>query len=251
MAEGPAPDLVGTVRRIDALLDRIGLHRGDVLRVEGEGGLSYASGVSVEEIEKLLRGEPLDGTGSGSGTGTGADSVEARHRRVVERILFLRATRLRTADSGIRRPHSLAEIATAVGTSAQWLDKMIKTGKVPNLDHAAGIAAFFGERIEFLVAEPAEALDRVLQQIHKDLLERTVERQDQDLQRLRNGVPAGGVDPELGVVAFAARALVDVPDDTAQPLIALIESVARRSREERARETRAALEPGVGHNGVG
>ncbi|MFF9011712.1 hypothetical protein ACF09C_01895 [Streptomyces sp. NPDC014870] len=248
MAEGPAPDLMGTVRRIDGLLDRIGLNRGDVLRVQGDGGLSYASGVPVVDVEKLLRGEPLDPAGSGA---AGADAVEARHRRVLERILFLRATRMRTAVSGIRRPHSLAEIATAVGTSAQWLDKMIKTGKVPNLDHAAGIAAFFGEKIEFLVAEPAEALDRVLQQIHKDLLERTVERQDQDLQRLRNGVPTGGVDPELGVVAFAARALVDVPDDTAQPLIALIESVARRSREERARETRAALEPGVGHNGVG
>lgn len=245
MSEGPARDLVGTVRRIDSLLDRMGLKRGDVLRVEGEGGLSYASGVPTDEVHALLRGEPVAGPGSD------VDAVEARHRRVVERILFLRATRLRTAPNGVRRPYSLAEIAAAVGTSAQWLDKMIKTGRAPNLDHAAGIAAFFGEKIEFLVAEPAEALDRVLQQVHKDLLERTVERQDQDLQRLRNGVPESGVDPGLGVVAYAARALVDVPDDTARPLIALIESVARRSREERARETRAALEPGVGHNDVG
>ncbi|MGW1929089.1 hypothetical protein [Streptomyces sp. NPDC001919] len=234
---------MGTVRSIDALLDRMGLNREDVLRVTGEGGLSYASGVPEQEVWELLRGE-------GAG-GPEHDSVEARHRRVVERILFLRATRLRAAADGSRRAYSLAEIAAAAGTSAQWLDKMIKTGRAPNLDHAAGIAGFFGEKIEFLVAEPTEALDRVLQQIHKDLLERMVACQDQDLRRLRSGGPANEVDPELGVVAYAARALADVPDDTAQPLIALIESVARRSREERARETRAAFEGGLGHNKAG
>ncbi|MFE5942459.1 hypothetical protein [Streptomyces sp. NPDC056480] len=244
MSDGPAQDLMGTVRRIDSLLDRMGLQRGDVLRVDGEGGLSYASGLAPDDVRELLRGERP------AGPGPGADAVEARHRRVVERILFLRATRLRSAADGSRRAHSLAEIAAGAGTSTQWLDKMIKTGRAPNLDHAAGIAAFFGEKIEFLVAEPAEALDRVLQQIHKDLLERTVERQDQDLRRLRTAGPASEVDPSLGIVAYAARALADVPDDTAQPLIALIESVARRSREERAREARAALENGVGHNDV-
>ncbi|MFB7029945.1 MULTISPECIES: hypothetical protein [unclassified Streptomyces] len=238
MSDVPARDLVGTVRRIDSLLDRMGLDREDVLRVEGEGGLSYASGVPAQEVRELLAGEPP------LVPVQGGDVVEARHRRVVERILFLRATRLRAAADGSRRPYTLAEIAVGAGTSAQWLDKMIKTGRAPNLDHAAGIAGFFGERIEFLVAEPPEALDRVLQQIHKDLLERTVERQDQDLRRLRNAGSADEVDPSLGVVAYAARALADVPDDTAQPLIALIESVARRSREERARETRAALENG-------
>jgi transcriptional regulator with XRE-family HTH domain len=224
------------VRRIDVLVQRMGLDRDQVLRIEGEGGLSYASGVPVEDVAALLRGEPL-----GSPL-TGTEAVEARHRRVVERILFLRRTRLRTAEDGSRRVSSLAEIAAGAGTSAQWLDKMIKTGKAPNLDHAAGIASFFGEKIEFLVAEPAEALDRVLQQIHKDLLEQTVERQDQDLERLRSTGTVAGVDPELGVVAYAARALVDVPEDTAQPLIALIESVARRAQEERAREARAAHE---------
>ncbi|MBP2585803.1 transcriptional regulator with XRE-family HTH domain [Streptomyces sp. PvR006] len=244
MSEGPAQDLMGTVRRIDSLLERMGLSRADVLRVEGEGGLSYASGVAVEEVRELLRGERPAPAGSE------VDVVEARHRRVVERILFLRATRLRTSADGSRRAYSLAEIAAGAGTSAQWLDKMIKTGRAPNLNHAAGIAGFFGEKIEFLVAEPAEALDRVLQQIHKDLLERTVERQDQDLRRLRIAGPASEVDPSLGVVAYAARALADVPDDTAQPLIALIESVARRSREERAREARAALEAGLVHNDV-
>ncbi|RSS78366.1 hypothetical protein [Streptomyces sp. WAC06614] len=242
MGDGSAQDLTATVRRIDSLLDRMGLDREDVLRVEGEGGLSYASGVAPETVRELLRGErPAEVVPP-------EDAVEARHRLVVERILFLRATRLRTAADGSRRTYSLAEIAAGAGTSAQWLDKMIRTGKAPNLDHTAGIAAFFGERIEFLVDEPAEALHRVLREIHKDLLERTVERQDQDLERLRTAGPASEVDPSLGVVAYAARALADVPDDTAQPLIALIESVARRSREERAREAREALGAGLVHN---
>lgn len=233
MSERPATDPVETARRIVALAERAGLDRTAVLRVEGEGGLSYASGLDARDVGALLRGrpEPRDGA-------TGATDPEERHRQVVDRILFLRATRLKSSPDGGRRKYSLAEIAAGAGTSAQWLDKMIKSGKAPNLDHAAGIAHFFGERIEFLVDPPAEALDRVLQHIHKDLLERTVERQDADLARLKNTGPAGvGPDAGLGVVAYAARALADVPDDTAQPLIALIESVARRAREERARET--------------
>ncbi|MFB7352916.1 hypothetical protein [Streptomyces gardneri] len=220
-----------TVERILPLLERAGLERDEVLRVEGEGGLSFASGLGVEEVEALLRGEaPEPAT---------ADLVEERHRQVVSRILFLRRTRLKVSEDGSRNPYSLAEIAVGAGTSAQWLDKMIKNGRAPNLDHAAGIARFFGERIEFLVDPPAEALDRVLQQIHKNLLERTVERQEEDLRRLQDAGSAGQLRPELGVVGYATRALADVPEDTAQPIIALIESIARRSREERDRENRA------------
>ncbi|MCB5167672.1 hypothetical protein LG634_22930 [Streptomyces bambusae] len=233
MSEGFAADPAGTVRRITSLLERVGLDPGDVLRVDGEGGLSYASGLPEDDVRALLRGEPPAG-----GLGGDADQVEERHRRAVDRIVFLRRTRLRTAPDGQRRAYSLAEIATAAGTSAQWLDKMIKTGKAPNLDHAAGIAAFFGESIEFLVAEPAVALDRVLHRIYQDLLERTVERQDADIERLTRPAAAAAAGADLGVVSYAARALVDVPDDTAQPIIALIESIARRSREERARESR-------------
>ncbi|MFD8144838.1 hypothetical protein [Streptomyces sp. NPDC059708] len=234
MNEGHAAEPAKTVRDIVSLLESAGLAREDVLRVEGEGGLSYASGLPVEDVHALLRGEPLP-----QGDGGGADPVEERHRRVVARIVFLRSTRLRTSPDGQRRAYSLAEVAAAAGTSTQWLDKMIRTGKAPNLDHAAGIAGFFGESIEFLVAAPAQALDRVLQQIHKDLLERTVARQVQDIQRLRKTGSGDSPTSGLGVVDYAARALADVPEDTAQPIIALIESVARRSREERARENRA------------
>ncbi|MFG2750982.1 hypothetical protein [Streptomyces xanthophaeus] len=231
MTEGIAADPVRTAQRINALLEGAGLDSRDVLRVEGEGGLSFASGLPVEHVQALLRGEPLPWEADGEG-----DATEERHRRVVSRIVFLRRTRLRAAPDGGRRAYSLAEIAVGAGTSAQWLDKLIKTGKAPNLDHAAGIASFFGESIEFLVAEPAEALDRVLQLIHKDLLEKTVARQDEDIRRLRGTGADGSAGAGLGVVAYAARALAEVPDDTAQPIIALIESIARRSREERARE---------------
>ncbi|MEW1904892.1 hypothetical protein [Streptomyces sp. NPDC086147] len=230
MSERPVPDPVETARRIAALAERVGIERADVLRVEGEAGLSFASGLPAEDVEALLRGEQVPAP---QPSRDAAVELEDRHRQVVDRILFLRKTRLKVFPDGTRRVYSLAEIAAGAGTSAQWLDKMIKAGKAPNLDHAAGIADFFGEKIEFLVAPPAEALERVLQQIHKDLLERTVERQDEDLARLKN---AGPVDSELGIVGYAARALADVPDDTAQPLIALIESVARRAREERTRE---------------
>ncbi|MEV7413702.1 hypothetical protein [Streptomyces sp. NPDC089919] len=235
MSDQPAPRPVETLQRIRELLERAGREPVDALRVAGEGGLAYASGLPEADVEALLRGEPVPPVPASGGT---ADPVEERHRQVVERILFLRRTRLRALPDGQVRAYSLAEIAAGAGTSAQWLDKMIKTGKAPNLDHAAGIAGFFGEKIEFLVAPPAEALDRVLQRIHKDLLEQTVERQDADLRRLK----AAGPQPDLaalGVVGYAARALADVPDDTAQPIIALIESIARRSREDRARETGA------------
>ncbi|MFE9630101.1 hypothetical protein [Streptomyces sp. NPDC006463] len=221
-----------------AILDRVGRDREEVLRVEGESGLSYASGLPTQDVEALLRGERAS---SDVAVGLGADPVEARRRRVVERILFLRATRLQRLPDGQCRIHSLAEIAAGAGTSAQWLDKMIKTGRVPNLDHADGIARFFGERIDFLVDPPAEALDRVLQRIHVGLLEQAVEQQDADVHRFKNAGPADDVMSELGVVGNAARCLADVPDETAKPIVALIESIARRAREDRAREIRDAL----------
>ncbi|MCC0097666.1 hypothetical protein K7B10_23365 [Streptomyces flavotricini] len=232
MSEKPSPDPVAAARDIVALAERAGLVAEDLLRVDGDGGLSYASGLPAEQVNALLQGEPVPVTGPGQAD----DPVEARHRQVVERILFLRRTRMKASPDGQRRSYSLAEIAAGAGTSAQWLDKMIKTGKAPNLDHAAGIAGFFDESIEFLVAPPAEALDRVLQGIRKELLERLVVSQDEDLQRLRNDRRGDQITPGLGVVDYAARALADVPEDTAQPLIALIESVARRAREERDRE---------------
>ncbi|MET8754353.1 hypothetical protein ABZW32_30305 [Streptomyces sp. NPDC004667] len=233
MNEGHAADPARTAQDIISLLEPAGLEREDVLRVEGEGGLSYTSGLPAADVHALLRGGPLP-----QGDGGEAEPVEERHRRVVARIVFLRSTRLRTSPDGQRRPYSLAEIAVAAGTSTQWLDKMIRAGKAPNLDHAAGIAGFFGESIDFLVAEPAQALDRVLQQIHKELLQQTVTRQEQDIQRLMKSGSAGSPASGLGVVDYAARALADVPEDTAQPIIALIESIARRSREDRARESR-------------
>ncbi|MGW4747742.1 hypothetical protein ACWEPZ_31520 [Streptomyces sp. NPDC004288] len=233
MSERPTPNPADTARRIASLAARAGLDRADVLRIDGEGGLSFASGLPADDVRALLDDTSHEGPAE---TRRGAQDVEERHRQVVDRILFLRRTRLKSSPDGSRRLYSLAEIAVGAGTSAQWLDKMIKAGKAPNLDHAAGIADFFGEKIEFLVDAPAEALDRVLQQIHKDLLERTVERQDERIERLETARPALDAHPDAGIVSFAARALVDVPDDTAQPLIALIESVARRAREERARE---------------
>ncbi|WP_031154275.1 helix-turn-helix domain-containing protein [Streptomyces xanthophaeus] len=236
MSEKSAPDLISTVSDIAALAERAGLSADDLLRVEGEDGLSYASGLPAEDVRALLRGEAVPPDVPGEQ----ADPVEARHRQVVDRILFLRTTRLKSSPDGQRRAHSLAEIAAGVGTSAQWLDKVIRTGRAPNLDHAARIAGFFGESIEFLVAPPDEALERVLQHIRKDLLERVVASQDEDLQRLRNDRRCDHLASGLGVVDYAARALADVPDDTAQPLIALIESVARRAREERDRDLRDA-----------
>ncbi|MER5931018.1 hypothetical protein [Streptomyces sp. NPDC002054] len=212
------PEPTDTVERIVALIGRAGLDRGDVLRVEGEGGLAFASGLAVAEVEALLRG----GRGRPDRPDRAATDT-ARHRQVVDRIVFLRSTRLKAAEDGGRRTYPLAEIAASAGMSAQWLDRMLKTGRAPNLDHAAEIAGFFGEGIEFLTDPPARALDRVLQQIHTDLLVRL----------LTDSGPAGGLGPscEINTVAcHAARALADVPDDTAQPLIALIESVAKLPR---------------------
>ncbi|GHB59728.1 hypothetical protein GCM10010347_32160 [Streptomyces cirratus] len=238
MSDRSVPDPVSTVRRIVALLDRVGRDRDDVLRVEGEGGLSYASGLPAQDVEALMRG---DRTPSGA-VADEVDSEEARCRRVVERILFLRATRPRRRPDGQRRVCTLAEIAAGAGASAQCLDKMIKTGKAPNLDHADGIARFFGEQIELLVDSPAEALDRVLQHIHSDLLEQVVEEQHAEVRRSRTAGPAIDKMCEPGLVGSAARCLADVPDETAKPIVDLIESIARRARADRARETREAAD---------
>ncbi|MCX5078983.1 hypothetical protein OG321_42045 [Streptomyces sp. NBC_00424] len=231
MRARPCPEPIDTVERILALLGWSGLERGNVLRVEGEGGLAFASGLEVAEAKALLRG---DRSAAGRARAVGRTPVATRHRQVVDRIVFLRRTRLKVTEDGGRRTYPLSEIAASAGMSVQWLDRMLKTGRAPNLDHAAEIAGFFGEGVEFLTDPPAMALDRVLRRIHTDLLERTVERQNHDLRQLRNAGSADvSADPscEISTVAcHAAHALADVPDDTAQPLFALIESVARLPR---------------------
>ncbi|MFG3379954.1 hypothetical protein [Streptomyces sp. NPDC047999] len=206
MSARPFPEPIDTLRRILDLIGRAGLDRGDVLRVEGEGGLAFASGLAVAEVEALLRGDrPNTHTGPGD--------------QVVERIRLLRRTRLKAAEDSGRRTYTLAEIAASTGTSAQRLDRVLKAGRAPNLDHEAEIAGLFGEDIEFLTDPPTKALHRVLQQIHTDLLVRLLEDSG------TAGVPAPAPGCDMDTVACqAARALADVPEDTAQPLVPLIES---------------------------
>ncbi|MFF9143609.1 hypothetical protein ACF1BN_01935 [Streptomyces sp. NPDC014861] len=226
MSARPIPEPIDTLTRIVDLIRRAGLDRDDVLRVEGEGGLAFASGLAVAEVEALLRGDGErhdTATPLLRGDSERPDTATTRHRQVVDRILFLRGTRFKTTEDGSRRTHPLAEIAASAGMSAQWLDRVLKTGRAPNLVHAAEIAAFFGEGIEFLTDPPARALDRVLRQIHTDLVIRLLGNSGSA------GAPGSGCDLD-NVACQAARALADVPEDTAQPLVALIESVARLPR---------------------
>ncbi|MFF4874361.1 hypothetical protein [Streptomyces sp. NPDC000961] len=208
MSARPFPEPIDTLKRIVGLIGRAELDRRDVLKVEGEDGLAFASGFAVAGVEALLRGDrerPATGT--------------TRHRQVVDRILFLREARLKTTEDGSRYTYPLAEIAASAGMSAQRLDRVLKTGRAPNLVHAAEIAAFFGEGIKFLTGPPARSLDRVLRQIHTDPV----------IRLLGDSGSAGttGSGCHIDTVACqAARALADVPEDTARPFVALIKSVA-------------------------
>ncbi|MFE5536470.1 helix-turn-helix transcriptional regulator [Streptomyces sp. NPDC056492] len=80
--------------------------------------------------------------------------------QVVERLKFLRRTRLRR--DGV--PYTQTEIAEGAGVTPQWVGELLKGRAVPKLEHAARIEDFFRVPRGFLTATPSQALDRAFRE---------------------------------------------------------------------------------------
>ncbi|MFJ3206241.1 helix-turn-helix transcriptional regulator [Streptomyces sp. NPDC086989] len=80
--------------------------------------------------------------------------------QVVERLKFLRRTRLRRDGA----PYTQTEIAEGAGVTPQWVGELLKGRAVPKLEHAARIEDFFQVPRGFLTATPSQALDRAFRE---------------------------------------------------------------------------------------
>ncbi|MET8289460.1 XRE family transcriptional regulator [Streptomyces sp. NPDC005132] len=143
--------LTETLRRLDALLQKAGKDRSDVVDVEA---LSYESGVPPEVVTVLLRGESVP--------------EEAFGTRIRSRITHLRETRRR--PDGNR--YSYNEIGEHFGSSGAAISAIVNSGgrSGPLAATQAGIESFFfGTPNGFLSAETAPALDTALQPVLREL----------------------------------------------------------------------------------
>ncbi|KPI15383.1 helix-turn-helix domain protein [Actinobacteria bacterium OV450] len=80
--------------------------------------------------------------------------------QVVERLKFLRRTRLRRDGA----PYTQTEIAEGAGVTPQWVGELLKGRAAPKLEHAARIEDFFQVPRGFLTATPSQALDRAFRE---------------------------------------------------------------------------------------
>ncbi|MGW3627616.1 helix-turn-helix domain-containing protein [Streptomyces sp. NPDC000880] len=150
MSESYAP-LPETLARIGELISKHGLDRSSVLNAKD---LSYETGIPPRQVQALLDGKNV-----------AQEGVETRIRR---RVRFLYDTRL---PEGSNDPYDVKEIAAGIGVSPVWVRKMLNGEVTPNMAHAHGLMKFFGvdEGLDFLSAEPADALNRALQPALKNL----------------------------------------------------------------------------------
>ncbi|MFD0352978.1 helix-turn-helix domain-containing protein [Streptomyces sp. NPDC127110] len=208
MNDVQTPDPRATVRRIEELLNRSGLSRREFLAPED---LACRAGLTVAEVEALLEGEDLP--------------VKSTGTYAVDRIRQLMERGYQMGD-GDFRPYTLTDVASTIGISPTGLKKALDKGSWTNADYLKAAAKFFGVTLEYLTDSPAEALERVLQQIHMELLEKAVSVQERspDLERLS---------AKYGVVAMAARG-----DANATALLGVFEGVLQAAADERAAERR-------------
>ncbi|MFD8983923.1 hypothetical protein [Streptomyces sp. NPDC059564] len=211
------PDPAATLRSCEALILRAGLDRDEYL---GICALSYASGLPEAKVEALCTGQPVP--------------LEALGAQVTERIHIAQQTRLHQAADGTTRHYTSNQIADAAGMSRQGLVKAMQSARgIRDLEYVDGVARLFDVRIDFFTDPPAEALDRVLQQIHKRLLELTVERQDEKLHQLEEASRLQDLRERYGLLDMAARGAPKTME-----LLGLFESVLEEAAEQRRQENR-------------
>lgn len=215
---GTHPDPAATLRSCEALIQRAGLDREQYL---GTSTLSYESGLPEAKVEAMCAGRPAP--------------LEALGAQVTERVHIAQQTRLHQAEDGTARHYTSSQIADAAGMSRQGLMKAMQSARgIRDLEYVHGIARLFDVRIDFFIDPPAQALDRVLQQIHTQLLELTVKRQDEQLNQLEQASRLQDLRERYGLLDMAARGAPKTME-----LLDLFESVLKEADEQRRQENRS------------
>ncbi|GLF98082.1 hypothetical protein [Streptomyces yaizuensis] len=199
--------LAAAIRRAETLIPKTGLDRSAVFDISD---LAFHSGLEESTVRRLLAGKRVP-------------PITDFNAEVVRRIRFAHATRLKTETTEhgqqVRRLYTLPEIAAAAGMTPQWLHKLLKAPKAPNLEHSKALAVLFEVRIEFFTDPPALALALVLE-----------ERVLPDLESYQVD-PVETLSRQFGLTAIAARGIdsTDGPD-ASRALLGLIHRLSQERR---------------------
>ncbi|MEU8868613.1 hypothetical protein [Streptomyces umbrinus] len=126
--------------------------------------VNYATGIALERVPALFDGADPDRD----------DSKEASKARYLQRMIFLRETRLKTPmtrrlSGRTPRQYTLGEIARGSGNSRQTIHYVFSDGRLTSPENTARIERFFGVLPGFCSYTELEALVAYLRPIVRDL----------------------------------------------------------------------------------
>ncbi|TLS45756.1 hypothetical protein FE633_13415 [Streptomyces montanus] len=126
--------------------------------------ISYTTGIEPERVTALLGGAAPDRD----------DSKEAAHARLLQRLLFLRKTRLKTPmtrrlSGRTPRPYTYGEIARGSKVSKQTVFYVFTEGRLTSPENIAAIERHFGALPGFCSYNEREALAAILGPIVSNL----------------------------------------------------------------------------------
>ncbi|MGW0657065.1 hypothetical protein ACWD4T_51745 [Streptomyces umbrinus] len=126
--------------------------------------ISYAKGIEPDRVSALFGGAVPDGD----------DSKEAAQARIIQRLLFLRKTRLKTPmtrrlSGRTPRPYTLGEIARGAKISKQIVHYVFTEGRLTSPENVASLERHFGVLPGFCSHTEIEALKAYLEPIVQNL----------------------------------------------------------------------------------
>ncbi|MGW2291889.1 hypothetical protein [Streptomyces phaeochromogenes] len=192
LASAEASELLSELRDLRQNLDPTAREKLDPLLAPET--INYAMGIAIERVPTLLAGEAPDRD----------DSKEASKARYLQRMIFLRETRLTTPmtrrlSGRTPRQYRLGEIARGSNNSRQTIHYVFQDGRLTSPENTARIERFFGVLPGFCSYTEHEALVAYLRPIVRDL---------RFLSKVAEAL-------EQGVTKVAARSQ-DLSQDTAQ-----------------------------------
>ncbi|BFO18466.1 hypothetical protein SHKM778_48540 [Streptomyces sp. KM77-8] len=123
--------------------------------------VSHSTGIEPDRVAALLEGAEPDGD----------TSRDASQARIVARLRFLRATRLKERAARRRGPrmHFFAEIARGAHISKQTVHYVFENAQMTSPENVAAMERYFGVRPGFCSCTEAEALAGYLDPIVRQL----------------------------------------------------------------------------------
>ncbi|MGA5454148.1 hypothetical protein ACPCVO_46955 [Streptomyces umbrinus] len=207
LASAEADELLSELRDLRQSLDPTAREKLDPLLTPET--VNYATGIAPERVPALFAGAAPDSD----------DSKDVSKARYLQRMIFLRETRLTTPmtrrlSGRTPRQYRLGEIARGSNNSRQTIHYVFQDGRLTSPENTARIERFFGVLPGFCSYTEREAWIAYLRPIVRDL---------RFLSKVAEAL-------EHGVTKVAARSQDDVTQDDAMDEILSAVIAARRGK---------------------